>query len=63
MGIDDETARGFANCSDANTAGMVRLSFGIYNNEAEIDRFFDVLPAAMQKAKELNPNGEANPEY
>ena len=63
MGIDDETARGFANCSDANTAGMVRLSFGIYNNEDEVDQFFSILPDAMQKAKELNPHEEANPEY
>ncbi len=63
MGIDDETARGFANCSDANTAGMVRLSFGIYNNEDEVDQFFSILPDAMQKAKELNPHEDANPEY
>ena len=63
MGISDETARGFENCVDGNTAGMVRLSFGIYNNEDEIDQFLAVLPSAMAKAKELNPNGQMNPEY
>ena len=63
MGIDDETARGFENCTDANTAGMIRVSFGIYNNEEEIDKLLDVMPAAMQAAKDANPNGEVKPEY
>ncbi len=63
MGVSDETARGFENCSDANTAGMVRVSFGIYNNEQEIEDFFKVMPAAMQAAKDDNPEGEMNPAY
>ena len=63
MGIDDETVRGFENCSDANTAGMIRVSFGIYNNEEEIDKLLDLMPAAMQAAKDANKDGDIKPEY
>ena len=42
---------------------MIRVSFGIYNNEEEIDKLLDVMPAAMQAAKDANPNGEVKPEY
>ena len=51
MGITDEIARTFANCTDANTAGMVRVSFGIYNNEEEVDRFLELMPSVMEAAK------------
>lgn len=51
MGISDEKAKTFANCSDVNTAGMVRVSFGIYNNEAEVDRFLELMPSVMEAAK------------
>ena len=51
MGISDEKAKSFANCSDINTAGMVRVSFGIYNNEAEVDRFLELMPSVMEAAK------------
>ena len=51
MGISDEKAKSFANCSDINTAGMVRVSFGLYNNEAEVDRFLELMPSVMEAAK------------
>ena len=51
MGISDETAKTFANCSDINTAGMVRVSFGIYNNEEEVDKFLELMPSVMEAAK------------
>lgn len=51
MGISDETAKSFINCSDVNTAGMVRVSFGIYNNEEEVDRFLALMPSVMEAAK------------
>ncbi len=63
MGISEETAKGFQNCTDANTAGMVRVSFGIYNNESEVDQFLNLMPAAMADAKKKNENGLITPEY
>ena len=51
MGISDETAKSFINCSDVNTAGMVRVSFGIYNNEEEVDKFLALMPSVMEAAK------------
>ncbi len=63
MGISDEKAKSFANCTDANTAGMVRVSFGIYNTEEEIDKMLDIMPAAMQAAKDANTAGLIEPAY
>ena len=51
MGISDEKAKSFANCTDINTAGMVRVSFGIYNIEEEVDRFLELMPSVMEAAK------------
>lgn len=65
MGIPDEMVGSFENCSDAKTPGMIRVSFGIYNTEAEVDEFLEILPTAMEAAKEeqekLGP--EVVPEY
>ncbi|MBQ5399143.1 MAG: aminotransferase class V-fold PLP-dependent enzyme [Ruminococcus sp.] len=63
MGISDETAKSFANCTDANTAGMVRVSFGIYNTEEEIDKLLEIMPAAMKAAKDENDLGLIEPAY
>ena len=52
MGLDKETVNGFVECVDVNTAGMLRVSFGIYNTEDEVQRLLDVLPEAIEKAKE-----------
>lgn len=51
MGISDEKAKSFVNCTDVNTAGMVRVSFGIYNNEEEVDKFLALMPSVMEAAK------------
>jgi selenocysteine lyase/cysteine desulfurase len=63
MGISDEKARSFENCSDVNTAGMVRVSFGIYNNEDEVQQFLDLMPTVMTEAMEVQKNSTAVPEY
>ncbi|MBQ9673091.1 MAG: aminotransferase class V-fold PLP-dependent enzyme [Ruminococcus sp.] len=64
MGISDETAKSFASCVDINTAGMVRVSFGIYNTEAEVDEFLNIMPQVMKEAKVLQEaNALVVPEY
>ena len=63
MGIDDETVRGFENCSDLNTAGMVRVSFGIYNNEDDVDKFLELMPSVMADAKDKTEHSAADPKY
>lgn len=63
MGISDETAKSFETCTDANTAGMIRVSFGIYNNEEEVDQLLNLMPKAMKDAKEKNPHNLMKPEY
>ena len=44
---------------------MIRVSFGIYNTEEEVDYLPKVLPKAVQGAKKTNEKnmGLANPEY
>ncbi len=63
MGISDETAKGFKNCTDENTAGMVRISFAAYSTEADIDYFFEQMPAVMDQARKLTQQSPADPEY
>ncbi|MBQ6395924.1 MAG: aminotransferase class V-fold PLP-dependent enzyme [Atopobiaceae bacterium] len=64
MGISDDTLHGFAECTDVNTAGMMRMSFGIYNTEAEVDEFLAALPEGLEMAKEdMNHFSRAVPEY
>ncbi len=63
MGISDKTAKGFANCDDANTAGMVRISFGAYSTEADLDYFFEQIPTVMNQARKMTQESDANPEY
>ena len=63
MGISDATAKGFENCSDENTAGMVRISFASYTTEAEIDYFFEQMPAVMNQARKMTQESDVNPEY
>ena len=50
MGISDEEAQGFENCVDMNTPGMIRISFGIYNTEEEVDQFLEILPQMIKDA-------------
>ncbi len=53
-GIPDDKVAEFENCEAAFTPGMIRISFGIYNTEEEVDQFLEVLPKAIEEAnKEL----------
>ena len=64
MGISDEEVHGFAECSDVNTPGMIRISFGIYNTEEEVDEFLEILPKAVEEAKkDVEEYIVAVPEY
>lgn len=53
-GLSDEQVHNFAECSDVNTPGMIRVSFGIYNTEDEVDYLLKVLPDAVRQAKKTN---------
>ena len=53
-GLPDEAVRNFTECSDINTPGMIRVSFGIYNTEEEVDYLLEVLPDAIEQAKKSN---------
>ena len=48
MKLDDAEIESFANCTDMKTAGMVRISFGIYNTEEEVDQFLAMMPEIMK---------------
>ena len=48
MDLTDSEIEIFANCSDIKTAGMVRISFGIYNTEEEVDQFLAMMPEIMK---------------
>ena len=52
MGIPDEQVHTYEHCADVKTPGMIRVSFGIYNTEEEVDQFLARLPIAKQKAIE-----------
>ena len=41
----------FESCAGIDTPGMIRVSFGIYNTEEEVDEFLKVLPDAIEAAK------------
>ena len=65
MGIPDDMVESFESCTDAKTPGMIRVSFGIYNTEEEVDKFLEILPKAMEAAKEeqSKPDADVVPEY
>ena len=63
MGISDEAAKNFESCADVDTAGMVRVSFGIYNNEEDVDKFLEIMPQIMEKARAITIEKYATPEY
>ena len=56
MGIPDEDLRDFADCDDMNTPGMLRISFGVYSTEEEVDEFLEALSGAMETAKKEMDN-------
>ena len=64
MDQTEEDVRGFVECVDVNTAGMIRISFGIYNTEEEVDEFLELLPKAIEMAHEdVNFYSRAEPAY
>jgi selenocysteine lyase/cysteine desulfurase len=52
MGISDEEAKGYVNCMDMKTPGMIRISFGIYNTEEEVDQFLVDLNKVVDELRE-----------
>ncbi|MBO4819765.1 MAG: aminotransferase class V-fold PLP-dependent enzyme [Firmicutes bacterium] len=64
MGISDEQAATYENCIDMNTPGMIRVSFGIYNTEEEVDRFLEILNNVVNAMRSTeNFNLGAEPEF
>ncbi len=51
MGIPEEMLNEFEECTDVNTPGMIRISFGIYNTEEEVDQLLEMLPEMIETAK------------
>ena len=51
LGIPDEELVKYEDCGASGTPGMIRVSFGIYNTEEEVDQFLKVLAQAIPAAK------------
>ncbi len=51
MGISEEDAASFDGCVDGKTAGMIRVSFGIYNTEEEVDEFLQILEESVDEIR------------
>ena len=59
LGIPDDEVVNYKRCAKARTPGMIRVSFGIYNTEEEVDEFLRILPGAIERARAeqaLNPD-------
>ena len=54
MKLTDQEIESFNGCSDIKTAGMVRISFGIYNTEEEVDSFLAMMPEIMKQSTPEN---------
>ena len=52
MGIPEDAQEGLVECDDSGTPGMIRVSFGIYNTEEEVDEFLKILADGLKKCKE-----------
>ena len=63
LGISDDQLKDFEDCGDISTPGMIRVSFGIYNTEEEVDAFLELMPEAMEAVKDLRGYGNIIPEY
>ena len=64
MELSQDEIEGFRECVDVNTAGMVRVSFGIYNTPDEVDEFLQVLPKALEMARtDMEGYSRAKPRY
>ncbi len=51
MGVPQEDLTKYVDCGDGGTPGMIRISFGIYNTEEEVDEFLRILPDVIEKVK------------
>lgn len=60
LGMSDDDARTFLECGDSGTPGMIRVSFGIYNTEEEVDQFLEMVKQAreicMEEITNFNPS-------
>ena len=54
LGIADDEVKDYKKCADAKTPGMIRVSFGIYNTEEEVDELLGLLPAAIEAVNREN---------
>jgi selenocysteine lyase/cysteine desulfurase len=63
MDIPEDDLRGFVKCHDANTPGMIRISFGLYNTEDEVDEFHRVLEEVLEPARTRTEASSYKPEY
>ena len=52
LGVSDDTVMTYEGCAEPKTPGMIRVSFGIYNTEEEVDRFLEILPKAIEEVKQ-----------
>ncbi len=59
MGIPDEKLGDFVECGDGGTPGMIRVSFGIYNTEEEVDRFLLLLAETAEDVRKQVAQWEA----
>ena len=58
LGVPDSDVLDYKICADAKTPGMIRVSFGIYNTEKEVDELLRVLPTAIRM---VNDDPQRNP--
>lgn len=63
MKIPEETQKGFLECEDSGTAGMIRVSFGIYNTEEEVDQFLKDLTKLLPQGRKDMQVAPFIPEY
>jgi selenocysteine lyase/cysteine desulfurase len=64
MGISDDEAKGYINCMDLKTPGMIRVSFGIYNTEEEVDQFLaDLERITAEFRADANTLESVNPNF
>ena len=63
MDIPEDDLHGFIKCDDANTPGMIRVSFGIYNTEEEVDEFLRLLRLISEHSRASMRDCPYKPEY
>ena len=63
MGIPEDDLHGFIKCDDANTPGLIRVSFGFYNTEQEVDEFLRLLKIISGQTRAMMKDCPYKPEY